>query len=229
LSRRAIGAILAAIAAFSTGCRTPLQLSDAHVTSQPLAPSFDLALLACQPVAILGVIAPGAIQGLGPTVSQALSTALSQAAPPIQTIPIVTALNRLVDQQLTGEYTELIASYSRGGIPDRVRLERIGAALGSRYVLQPGLAEFSQSLFDQFEFAGVKIIRTRVSTLHLWLQLWDAQTGHLLAESTGEVTVAAPILSSEATVSLDDIARKLWSRMIKQNVLARADDGWRCP
>jgi hypothetical protein len=74
----------------------------------------------------------------------------------------------------------------------------------------------------------VKIVRTRVSTLHLWLQLWDARTGHLLAESTGEVTVAAPILSSEATVSLDDIARKLWSRMIKQDVLARVDEGWRC-
>jgi hypothetical protein len=40
-------------------------------------------------------------------------------------------------------------------------------ALGSRYVLQPGLAELSQALVDQFEVAGLKIVRTRLSTLRL--------------------------------------------------------------
>ena len=213
----------------SAGCSTPLHLSDEHVTSGPQSPSLDIAVLACAPVATLGVVAPGGIQGLSPTVAHALSTALSQASPPIRAIPMLEALNRLTDQRLAGEYAELLASYSRGGIPDRARLERIGAALGSRYVLQPGLAEFDQALVDTFEFAGLKIVRTRVSTLRLWLQLWDAQTGHLLAESTGEVTVAAPVLTMDSTVSLDNIAQKLWSRMIKQDLLGSTSDSWRCP
>ena len=150
----------------------------------------------------------------------ALTSALSQASPPIRAVPTSQALNRLTDQGLAGEYAELLASYSRSGIPDRARLQRIGVALGSRYVLQPGLAEFSQALVDKFEFSGLKIVRTRVSTLRLWLQLWDTQTGHILSESTGEVTVAAPILAADSTVSLDDIAQKLWSRIIRDGLLA---------
>jgi hypothetical protein len=214
---------------FSTGCSTPFHLSDEHVTSWPQSPSLDVAALACKPVATLGVVAPAGIQGLSLTVSHALFTALSKASPPIRAIPIPEALNRLTDQGLAGEYAELVASYGRGGIPDRARLERIGTALGSRYVLQPGLAEFSQSVLDKFEFTGLKIVRTRVSTLRMWLQLWDAQTGHLLSESTGEVTVATPILATESTVSLDDIAQGLWSRMIKHDLLRSTSESWRCP
>jgi hypothetical protein len=229
LSRRIAGAILASVAMFSTGCSTPFHLSDEHVTSWPQSPSLDVAVLACKPVATLGVVSPAGIQGLSLTVSRALFTALSKASPPIRAIPMPEALNRLTDQGLAGEYAELVASYGRGGIPDRARLERIGAALGSRYVLQPGLAEFSQSVLDKFEFTGLKIVRTRVSTLRMWLQLWDAQTGHLLSESTGEVTVATPILATESTVSLDDIAQGLWSRMIKRDLLGSASESWRCP
>ena len=213
----------------SAGCSTPVHVSDDHVTSGPRSPALDIAGLACAPVATLGVVAPAAIQGLGPTVSHALATALSQTSPPIRAIPMLDALNRLTDQGLAGEYAELIASYSRSGIPDRARLARIGAALGSRYVLQPGLAEFSQTVLDKFEFAGFKIVRTRVSTLRLWLQLWDARTGHLLSESTGETTVAAPVLTTESTVSLDDIAQQLWSRMIKRDLLGGTSESWRCP
>jgi len=229
LSRRIAGAILASVALFSTGCSTPFHLSDEHVTTGPQSPFLDISVLACAPVAALGVAAPGALQGLSLTVSHALSTALTQASPPIRAIPMLEALNRLTDQGLAGEYAELLASYGRGGIPDRARLERIGAALGSRYVLQPGLAEFSQTVLDKFEFTGLKIVRTRVSTLRLWLQLWDARTGHLLSESTGEVTVATPVVATESTVSLDDIAQELWSRMIKQDLLKRAGESWRCP
>jgi hypothetical protein len=226
---RIAGAILASVAMFAAGCSTPFHLSDDHITSGPQSPSLDIAVLACAPVATLGVAAPGGIQGLSLTVSHALSTALVQMSPPIRAIPMLEALNRLTDQGLAGEYAELLASYGRGGIPDRARLERIGTALGSRYVLQPGLAEFSQTVLDKFEFTGLKIVRTRVSTLRLWLQLWDARTGHLLSESTGEVTVATPVLATESTVSLDDIAQKLWSLMIKQDLLRSASESWRCP
>jgi len=214
----------------AAGCSAPFHLSDDHVTFGPLSPSLDLTVLACAPVATLGVAAPGAIQGLSPTISHPrLFTALSKASPPIRAIPMLEALNRLTDQGLAGEYAELLASYGRGGIPDRTRLERIGTALGSRYVLQPGLAEFSQTVLDKFEFTGLKIIRTRVSTLRLWLQLWDARTGHALSESTGEVTVATPVLATESTVSLDDIAQRLWARMIERDLLRSAGESWRCP
>jgi len=75
----------------------------------------------------------------------------------------------------------------------------------------------------------LKIVKTRLSTLRLWLQLWDAQTGHLLWESTGEMTVAAPVLMQESTVALDEIARTLWSRMIKNDLLGARGGSSPCP
>lgn len=218
-AERSVGILLAVSVALSTGCSTPLHLSDIHVTSVPRPPPLDAAALTCGPVTTLGMVAPGGIQGLSPTVAHALVTALSTASPPIRAVAMPDTLNRLGDRGLIGEYGELLAGYGRTGIMDRDRLRRIGAALGSRYLIQPGLAEFSQSLVDKFEFTGLKIVRTRVWTLRVWLQLWDAPTGHLLWESTGEITAATPVLRTDSTVSLDDLARQLWSRMLAKDLL----------
>ena len=215
--------------ALIAGCGVPVHLSDSHVTSAPRSPALDLAVLVCQPIASLGPAAPPGLQGLSATVSHSLATALSQASPPIRTIPLAEMVNRLIDQALTGEYAEVLASAARGGIPERERLRGIGAALGSRYVLQPGLAEFNQTVLDKFEFGGIKLVRTRLLALRLWLQLWDAQTGHLLWESSGEVTVSAPVISPESTMSLDKMAGKLWSRMIKDDLIGTNTASPRCP
>jgi len=227
-SERVVG-ILVASAMFAAGCSTPFHLSDDHITSTPRASSADMAVLACKPVAALGVVAPSGLQGLSPTVSHALTIALAQGSPPIRVVPMPEALNRLTDGGLAGEYAEVLAGYGRSGIPERERLQRIGAALDARYLLLPGLAEFSQSLVDKFEFTGLKIVKTRISFLRLWLQVWDTKTGHILSESTGELMVAAPVLRQESTVSLDDIAQKLWSRIIHDGLLAGSTGSPPCP
>jgi hypothetical protein len=41
--------------------------------------------------------------------------------------------------------------------------------------------------------------------------------------------VAAPVLRQESTVSLDDIAQKLWSRIIRDGLLAGSPESPRCP
>jgi len=229
LSRHVAGVILAFSAALPAGCSTPFQMSDAHVTSAVPSSSPDIAVLACEPVTTFGLVAPAGLQGLSPTVSHALTTALSGASPPVRAMPMPDLVNRLTDQELAGEYATILSDVARTGILERQRLRRIGAALGSRYVLQPGLADFNQVLLDKFEFAGLKIVRTRLSTLRLWLQLWDAQTGHLLWESTGEVTVAAPVVTQESTVALHEIAQTLWSRMIKNDLLGARNGSSPCP
>jgi hypothetical protein len=55
------------------------------------------------------------------------------------------------------------------------------------------------------------------------MQLWDTQTGKIVWESAGEVTVATKLLRSEQTVALDEIAQKLWLRMIQDNLLEGKD------
>ena len=205
-------------AMLSAGCSTPLHMSDDHVTSASRMKALDIRALTCEPVTALGVNAPAGIQGLTPTVAYALTTALSRTKPPVRAVPMPETLSRLADNDLTGEYADLLAGFGRTGILERERLTRIGAALGSRYVMQPGLAEFSVGLFDKFEIWGIKIIRTRIATLRLWLQIWEAPTGHLLWERTGELTIAAPVVQQDTMMSLDDMAQKLWARMLEKDL-----------
>lgn len=212
------GTILVFAAALLVGC-TPLYLSDIHTTSTPRSQLFDVAELAREPVATLGLLTPASLQGFNPPLSHALNAALSEASPPIRGIAAHETLNMLIQQGLGAEYSTLIASFGRGGILEREPLQRIGSALSSRYVLLPGLAEFNQVIIDRLSISGWNIIQSRVTTLRLWLQLWETQTGKILWESSGEVTLATKLLRSEQTVPLDEIAQKLWLRMIQDNLL----------
>jgi hypothetical protein len=117
------------------------------------------------------------------------------------------------------EYGDLLAGYARNGVMERERLQRLGSALGVRYLLLPGLAELNHVILDRFEFTGLKIIRTRVTVLRVWLQLWDTRTGHILWESAGEVATASEIVRHDRLVPIDETAEKLWRRMIQHDLL----------
>jgi hypothetical protein len=216
--RKFSGTILVFAATLLVGC-TPLYWLDIHTTSTPRSQLFDVAELAREPVATLGLLTSASLQGFHPPLSHALNAALSEASPPIRGIAAHETLNMLNQQGLGAEYSTLIASFGRGGILEREPLQRIGSALSSRYVLLPGLAEFNQVIIDRLSIYGWNIIQSRVTTLRLWLQLWETQTGNILWESAGEVTVATKLLRSEQTVPLDEIAQKLWLRMIQDNLL----------
>ncbi|HEY7254925.1 MAG TPA: hypothetical protein VIG37_30865 [Methylomirabilota bacterium] len=218
MSARAVALVLASAAALAAGCGGPLHLADDHVTSAARIKALDIRALTCEPVTTFGVVAPGGIQGLTPTIAHALTTSLSRTKPPVRVVPMPETLSRLADNGLAGEYGDLLAGFARAGMLEGDRLKRIGGALGSRYVLQPGLAEFSQSLFDKFEFWGIKIVRTRIATLRLWLQIWEAPTGHLLWERTGELTTSVPVFQQDTTMSLDDMAQKLWALMLETDL-----------
>jgi hypothetical protein len=74
-------------------------------------------------------------------------------------------------------------------------------------------------MVDRIGFYGWNFIQSRVTTLRLWLQLWDTQSGQILWESAGEITLATELLRPERTVSLDEIAQKLWLRMIQDDLV----------
>jgi hypothetical protein len=212
------GALFATAAMLLAGCDPPY-LSDTYATSTPKPASFDASDLARMPVVVLAFVASGNLQGFSPTLSHALSHALAEVAPPIREIHTDETLNRLTDKGLATEYADLRAGFARNGMLDRQRLRRIGLGLGSQYVLLPGVAQFNEEILDKFEAAGIKLLRNRVTTLRLWLQLWDSQTGHIVWESSGEVTTATVFLSPRQTVALQQIATKLLVRMIQDGLL----------
>jgi hypothetical protein len=216
-------AVIALLATLLAAC-APARVWDTHTTSTSRLESPKVAQLAHERVATLGPLAPASLQGLNPFLSHGLVAALAEVTPPIRASPVHEVANRLNAQGLAGEYAELIAGYTRSGILDRDRLRRIGSALGSRYVLLPGVAELNHSLVDRFETAGFKLVRNQVTTLRLWLQLWDVQVGRIAWESVGEVTVVNPILSAVHATPLDVVAQTLWRRMLQDDLVSQRSE-----
>ena len=218
-TRRIGGSILAFTGALlAAGC-SPVYLSNTYTTSAPRAASFDVGALAGEPVATLGLVAPANLQGFSPTVSLALDTALAEVSPPIQEISTIETVNRLTDHGLAAEYADLLSGFARNGILDRQRLRRIGSGLGARYVMLPGLAQLDETVIDKFEAAGLKLLRNRVTRLRLWLQLWHVQSGHIVWQSAGEVTVSTVFLSPKQAVPLEETVQKLLFNMIQDGLL----------
>ena len=218
MARRVSGPIIAVAAVLVLGC-TPFYTWDINTTSTARPPSFDIGELSRQPVATAGLLAPAGLQGLSTSLSHALVAALANVSPPIRAIPAHAIANALNDQGLAAEYAELLSGFGRTGIMERERLRRIGSALGFRYVLLPGLAQLDQAILDRLEIAGVKVVRTRVTVLRVWLQLWDTRTGHILWESAGDVATASDVVRHDRIVSIEEIAEKLWRRMIQHDLL----------
>src|SRR5690349_24424040 len=95
--------ILVWTAVLFVGC-TPLYLSDTHTTSTPRSQFFDVAELAREPVATLGLVTPASLQGFNPPLSHALNAALSEASPPIRGIAAHETVNMLNEQGQAAQY-----------------------------------------------------------------------------------------------------------------------------
>jgi hypothetical protein len=214
-----IAAALATVAVVLLGGCDPPYLADTYSTSTPKPASLDTKELIRTPVVVLAFMAPANLQGLSPTMSHALSGALAEVSPPIRELSTREAANRLTDRGLAVEYGDMRTAFARNGILGRDQLRRIGSGLGSQYVLLPGLAQFNEEVLDKFEAAGIKLVRNRVTTLRLWLQLWDTRTGHVVWESSGEGTTSTAFLSPKQSVALPQIAKNLLVRMIQDGLL----------
>lgn len=200
------------------GC-TPFHLSDMYSVSTPKPASLDASVLTGQPLMTFPAAAPAALQGYRPVVSHALSEALAASTPSFHEIPPIETLNRISSNGLVADYEEMAAGFSRSGIFDRQRLEKIGAALGVRYVLQPGLADFSEAIGDRLMLAGWRVVKMRAATLRLWMRLWDMRTGEILWEATGEATVTSELIEDTPTIPVHEIARRLWARILAEHLL----------
>ncbi|MGH7303454.1 MAG: hypothetical protein ACRELZ_09205 [Candidatus Rokuibacteriota bacterium] len=218
MTRSLSSTIIAVASVLLAGC-TPFYMWDISTSSTARPPSFDIGELSSQPVATAGLVAPAALQGFSTSLSHALVAALANVSPPIRPIRGYEIANALNDHGLATEYADLLSGFARTGVMDRERLQRIGSALGFRYVLLPGLAQLDQVILDRFEIAGVKVVRTRVTVLRVWLQLWDTRTGHILWESAGDVATASDVVRHDRIVPIEEIAEKVWRRMIQHDLL----------
>jgi hypothetical protein len=213
MARLLVLAMVLSVGPALTACVGPFQQWGEETTFHPRTTSFDLSALKEQQVAVLSAVVGFGLEGYAHQVSRSLSNALHQKGTPIKALPVHDALNRINREGLAGEYGGMLADYVRTGILNRPVLEKIGRALGVAYVFQPSLASFGQSVSSRFSFFGLRLLQTRVTTLRLTLQLWDARSGEIVWESSGEATLAGEDIR-EFRIPFDEIARRLWSHML---------------
>jgi hypothetical protein len=66
---------------------------------------------------------------------------------------------------------------------------------------------------DRFRFFGLRVFQTRVTILRLSLQIWDAYTGEIVWESSGEGTMAAEDVR-DVMIPFEEITQKLWIKIL---------------
>jgi len=177
------------------------------------APSFDPHALDGQPIVILTALTGMGLEGYRHQVSQSLYQTLTKEKNALSVISPQETIGKLNRAGLGKEVTLMTSDYFKSGILDRDTLRKICQTLECGYVFQPSLAAFRQYMDDRLRFFRLRIFQTRVTILRLSLQIWDAQTGEIVWESSGEGTMAAEDVR-DVMIPFEEITQKLWVKIL---------------
>jgi hypothetical protein len=197
------------------GCPGSVYMWEVVTESTQKPPSFTLAAMEREPMAILEATTSPGLYGNEIGLALSLKRVVQRMAPNMRLVSPQEAASRMNRQGLAAEYARMRMDYAQSNILDRDTLRKIGAALGVRYVFQPRLAAFTQTLYDRWEVPALQInvLRTRVSILRLALQLWDTETGDLVWASTAEGAFQEEAFTDEP-VYLREAGRITWGSIM---------------
>lgn len=198
-----------------TGCPGSVYLWEVRTESTRKPPEFSVAVLRHEPVGILEALTSPGLHGNEVGLALSLKRVIARVSPTMTLISPLEAASRINRQGLTPEYTRMRMDYEQSNILERDTLKKVGQALGVRYILQPRLAAFTQTLYDRWKVPALEInlIRIRSSILRLSLQIWDSETGDLIWASTAEGSFQEEALS-EDPVYLREAGRITWGSII---------------
>ena len=214
LTRHALHASLLIMLVCLAGCPGSVYMWEVITESTRKPASFKI-MATGQPVAILEAHTAPGLYGNEVGLALSLKRTMQQIAPNMRLMSPLEAASRINRQGLASEYARMRTEYAQSNILDRDSLQKIGAALGVRYVLQPRLAAFTQSFYDRWKVPALEIsvMRIRVSILRLALQLWDTETGDLIWASMAEGSFQQEAVTQEP-VYLREAGRITWGSMI---------------
>jgi hypothetical protein len=137
-----------------SGCARPVHVWEAHAYATPVPPSLDISALGREPILALIPATYNQLQGHIPMVAHALAAACSQTEPKLNLRSEYEIFNTVNHHQAGLQYAEADPTFAASGLLAPTRLKELGAALGAKYVLQPGLVYIKEDLEDKFEVAG---------------------------------------------------------------------------
>ena len=123
---------------------------------------------------------------------------------------------RINHHGLALEFARMRNEYEQTTILDRDTLSKIATAINARYVFQPRLVAFSQTMTDRWTVPAfnMRVFQTRSSLMRVTLQLWDTETGTLLWASIAEATMENEAVSQGPVYMEDIMLAKLGSMVV---------------
>src|SRR4249920_1662039 len=202
------GASLVLLLLCITGCSKSLYGWQVRTNSTPIAPSFDHTPIDQMQVAILPTLSTGLLQGTAAGMSQYLDQTLKTLTPTWKVVTEQEVLTKINTHGLGVEYVRMRSDAEESHLLIRQPLAKIGAALGVRYIFQPRLGAFTQTMTERWKFPGLdlRLVQTRSSLIRISLQLWEAGSGELIWSSAAETIMESEALSQDP-VFLEDAVR----------------------
>jgi hypothetical protein len=154
--------------------------------------------------------------------SQYLSQTLNTLTPTWKVLTEQETLTRINKQGLGVEYIKMRGDADQSHLLDRHSLAKIGAALGVRYILQPRLAAFTQTMTERWQIPAfdIRVMQTRSSLLRVSMQLWEAESGELIWSSVAETVMESETVTQDP-VFLEDAIRLTFGSLISDFINRR--------
>lgn len=122
--------------------------------------------------------------------AQSFAKALSEARPEVQVRGLAEVLNSVNKANLDQEYKAMYRDYLQTGILDADVLADVGRTSRVRYLAQLSLASFYQGNRGRLSVFGLRMLDTKQGNLRIFLQIWDAESGIVVWEGSGELNFA---------------------------------------
>ncbi|MHB8347670.1 MAG: hypothetical protein ACYDHM_10905 [Acidiferrobacterales bacterium] len=136
--------------------------------------------------------------------------------PQYRVVTLARTLSDINRAGLAAQYKKMYQDYQDTGIFDRCTLQKIGRAIGTRYLAQLKLAGFRQGSNERFGTLGLRIFQTLYANIRLFLQIWDSKNGTIAWEGAEELNYAYDT-DREKPVTfrkvVEDAARRLIAKM----------------
>lgn len=200
----------------TTGCVGSLNTWTVRTTSTGFPPSSSKpTLLSQETVAVLTPLSVASLRGNESGMGQYLGDVIRKVAPHWVVVSERDAMSLINEHGLAGLYAQMRSEAELSHILDRELLRKVGKAVGARYVFQPRLAYFSQTMTDRWTIPAVDVLfsQTRSAIMRLSLQLWDTKTGELIWSSMAESSLQSETVVQDP-VAMEDISRVTFGSML---------------
>lgn len=177
------------------GCANTNQL---HTTTQTLAINLEPHILKTAGIAFITPSSATGQEEDKQALALSFTEALKKARPNLRVVPLPETLGAINRAGLASEYRQMFEDYRLTGIFSRETLAKISHLTGVRYLAQLKLGGFRQEAKNRWGAFGIRMLETKTTSLRLYLQIWDGESGSVAWEGAQELTTSHESLQEDA-------------------------------